>query len=131
MTHDNKDLTASQGVRRILVVDDNVDAAGVLGELLELFGHQVMVVHNGESAVSQVTQFRPDTVLLDIGLPDISGYQACRRIRELECNQPLLIALTGWGEQEDKDKAAQAGFDLHWTKPVDSSRLQRLPPRRA
>ena len=130
MTHENKDLAPPGEVRRILVVDDNVDAAGVLGELLELFGHEVRVAHDGEGAVSQVTQFRPDTVLLDIGLPDISGYEACRRIRQLECAQPLLIALTGWGEQDDKDKAAQAGFDLHWTKPVDSSRLQQLPPRR-
>ena len=94
-------------------------------------GSEVDVVHDGRSAVEHAASFRPDVVLLDIGLPDISGYEAARRIRQLEgVRQPTLIALTGWGQQQDKDMAVQAGFDQHWTKPVDPHRLLDLvtPP---
>jgi CheY-like chemotaxis protein len=80
-------------------------------------------------------QFGPDVVLLDIGLPDVNGYEVARRVRRLEAiGQPKLIALTGWGQQQHKLMAAQAGFDEHWTKPVDLARLQELSrnsPRRA
>ncbi|MBI2771526.1 MAG: response regulator [Burkholderiales bacterium] len=118
---------ASPGARRILVVDDNVDAATVLAELLQIFGHETTVAHNGENAVALTSTFRPDVVLLDIGLPDISGYEAARRIRKLEgISQPQLIALTGWSQDSDKEAAAQAGFDKHWTKPVGPDQLQQL-----
>jgi PAS domain S-box-containing protein len=113
--------------RRILVVDDNADAANTLAELLQILGSETSVAHDGLSAVERVVQFTPDVVLLDIGLPDINGYEAARRIRGLEgVPQPRLIALTGWGQEQDKKLAAQAGFDDHWTKPVDSERLQQL-----
>ncbi len=113
--------------RRILVVDDNADAANTLAELLQILGSEISVAHDGLSAVERVVQFTPDVVLLDIGLPDINGYEAARRIRGLEgVPQPRLIALTGWGQEQDKKLAAQAGFDDHWTKPVDSERLQQL-----
>jgi PAS domain S-box-containing protein len=116
--------------RRLLVVDDNEDAASTVAELLRMSGNEVVVVNDGRSAVAQTAEFRPDVVLLDIGLPDISGYEVARRIRKLEgVRQPILIALTGWGQQQDKDAAAQAGFDHHWTKPVDPARLQELSSR--
>jgi CheY-like chemotaxis protein len=112
---------------RILVVDDNKDAAETLAELLRMLGNEVAVALNGSSAVERVAQFGPDVVLLDIGLPDINGYEVARRVRRLEgIGQPRLIALTGWGQQQDKQVAAQAGFDEHWTKPVDVERLQEL-----
>lgn len=113
--------------RRILVVDDNRDAAETLAELLQMLGNEVDVARDGISAVDRVAQFGPDVVLLDIGLPDINGYEVARRVRRLEgVRQPRLIALTGWGQQQDKHLAAQAGFDHHWTKPVDLARLQEL-----
>ncbi len=118
------------GARRILVVDDNEDAASTLGDLLAMAGHAVEVAHDGRSAVEATGSFRPDVVLLDIGLPDISGYEVARRIRGLGgVRQPLLVALTGWGQAQDKQAAAEAGFDLHWTKPVDPARLQDLGKR--
>jgi PAS domain S-box-containing protein len=113
--------------RRILVVDDNQDAANTLAELLQMLGSEISVAHDGASAVERVVEFTPDVVLLDIGLPDIDGYEAARRIRGLEgVRQPRLIALTGWGQEQDKRLAEQAGFDDHWTKPVDPQRLQQL-----
>ena len=93
-------------------------------------GNDVVVAHDGASAIARTAEFRPDVVLLDIGLPDISGYEVARRIRKLEgVRQPMLVALTGWGQQQDKEAAAQAGFDQHWTKPVDPLRLQELSAR--
>ncbi len=116
--------------RRMLVVDDNEDAASTVAELLKMSGNEVVVAHDGLSAVDFAAEFRPDVVLLDIGLPDISGYEVARRIRKLEgVRQPMLVALTGWGQPQDKEAAAQAGFDQHWTKPVDPLRLQELSAR--
>lgn len=113
--------------RRVLIVDDNRDAANTLAELLQMLGSEVAVAHDGLAAVARVAQFAPDVVLLDIGLPDINGYEVARRVRGLEkVRQPRLIALTGWGQEQDKQLAAQAGFDDHWTKPVDPGRLQQL-----
>ena len=115
------------GPRRILVVDDNQDAANTLADLLQIMGMEVAVAHDGRSAVSQVAGFAPQVVLLDIGLPDINGYEVARRIRKLEgVAQPRLVALTGWGQDQDKKLAEAAGFDDHWTKPVDPARLEGL-----
>ena len=112
---------------RILVVDDNADGAATLAELLRMMGCDVNVANDGTSAVLAVKEYRPDVVLLDIGLPDINGYEVARQVRALPgVRQPRLIALTGWGQEQDKRMAAQAGFDEHWTKPVDPSRLQQL-----
>jgi PAS domain S-box-containing protein len=114
-------------MQRILVVDDNRDAAETLAELLTMLGNEVAVALDGTSALREVASFGPDIVLLDIGLPDINGYEVARRVRGLEgARQPHLIALTGWGQQQDKRLAEQAGFDQHWTKPVDLERLQGL-----
>ncbi len=121
---------AGGAARRILVVDDNLDAAGSVADLLALYGNEVDVAHDGTGAVEHTCSFRPDVVLLDIGLPDISGYEAARRIRKLAgVRQPTLIALTGWGQQQDKDQSMAAGFDQHWTKPVDPARLLALTSR--
>ncbi|MEY4712833.1 MAG: hypothetical protein RIS88_2283 [Pseudomonadota bacterium] len=118
---------APRPAQRVLVVDDNTDAAATVADLLAMSGSEVEVVHDGRSAVDHTARFHPDIVLLDIGLPDISGYEAARRIRRLQgVRQPTLIALTGWGHQDDKQQATDAGFDQHWTKPVDPQRLLAL-----
>jgi PAS domain S-box-containing protein len=130
LTETGRPPAPAPGARRLLVVDDNEDAANTVAELLHMGGNEVAVARDGISAVSKTAEFRPDVVLLDIGLPDINGYEVARRIRKLEgVRQPILIALTGWGQQQDKDAAAAAGFDHHWTKPVDPARLQELSAR--
>ena len=114
--------------RRILVVDDNVDAALTVAEILRMLGSNVDVVHDGLAAVQAVAEIKPEIVLLDIGLPGIDGYEAARRIRlqEVGSNPPLLIALTGWGQEADKQRAYQAGFDQHWVKPVGLDELKKI-----
>ena len=112
--------------RRILVVDDNVDAASTVAELLVLLGNEVEVVHDGLSAVSAAVGMMPDAVLLDIGLPGIDGYEAARRIRAAAGPAIRLIALTGWGQDKDREQASAAGFDAHWVKPVTLDKLKSL-----
>ncbi|HEX5789114.1 MAG TPA: PAS domain S-box protein [Woeseiaceae bacterium] len=110
--------------RRILVVDDNIDAATVLARLLGQFGHLVEVVHDGESAIDLVDGFAPDVVLLDIGLPRMDGYAVAREIRGRPVGKSVrLFALTGWGQEHDKRLAEEAGFDAHFTKPADTQTL--------
>ena len=113
--------------RLILVVDDNEDAASSLARLLELDGHEIVAVHDGAAAYDAAARHRPDVVLLDIGLPLLDGYEVCRRIRQ----QPwgtgmLLVALTGWGQEEDRHKTREAGFDGHLVKPVNYGELMML-----
>ena len=112
--------------RRILVVDDNRDAADSLCMLLKARGHEVRVAYDGLEAVGAAVAFRPEVVLLDIGLPKLSGYEAARRIREAGGAGTLLIAVTGWGQEEDRRRAREAGFDHHLTKPVDPLAISRL-----
>ncbi|MBC7414856.1 MAG: response regulator [Herminiimonas sp.] len=113
--------------RRILVVDDNVDAADSLGVLLEMLGNEVRIAHDGEAGVAVAEQFRPDVMLMDIGMPKISGYEAARRIRQHSWGQGmLLVALTGWGEEDERKKSADAGFDHHLVKPVKLDVLTKL-----
>ena len=112
--------------RRILVVDDNRDAADSLCMLLKSRGHDVRVAYDGLEAVGAAVTFRPEVVLLDIGLPKLSGYEAARRIREAGGADALLIAVTGWGQDEDRRRAREAGFDHHLTKPVDPVAISRL-----
>ena len=104
---------------RILVVDDNKDAAQSLALLLELRGHHVKTAHDGANALLLAPGFLPKIILLDIGLPDSNGYEMARRIREQAWGRNvLLVALTGWGQNRDKIAATQAGFDHHLTKPL-------------
>jgi CheY-like chemotaxis protein len=112
--------------RRILVVDDNRDAAESLSMLLHARGHDVQVAYDGLEAVGAAIAFNPDVVLLDIGLPKLHGYDAARRIRDARGDKVLLIAVTGWGQDEDRKKSRNAGFDHHLTKPVDPEAISRI-----
>ena len=113
---------------RILIVDDNQDAAGMLAMLLDCSGHETHTAHDGVEAVEATTRLQPDVILLDIGLPRLNGYEAARRIREQQNHpgRPVLVALTGWGQDDDCRCSAEAGFDAHMVKPVDGASLSRL-----
>lgn len=113
--------------RRVLVVDDNRDSADSLTKLLQLQKHDARCVYDGQHAVEEANTFRPDVVLLDIGLPQLNGYEAARKIRA-ECDgRPIvLIALTGWGQDEDRQRSRAAGFDYHLVKPVNRGALTRI-----
>jgi CheY-like chemotaxis protein len=119
--------TMSLGRRRVLIADDNRDAAESLSQLLELSGHEVRVAHLGKTALSLAQTFRPDVAVLDIGMPDLSGYEVARALRqELWATHLQLIALTGWGQDHDRRSAMEAGFDHHLTKPIDLDQLDSL-----
>jgi CheY-like chemotaxis protein/two-component sensor histidine kinase len=112
---------------RILVVDDNVDAADGLKMLLELNGEQVRAAYDGESALKVAREFRPQVALLDVGMPRMDGYEVARRLKAApETRQAALVAVTGWGQPEDRKRSSEAGFDLHLVKPVEPSELERL-----
>ncbi|HEY0478377.1 MAG TPA: GAF domain-containing protein [Kofleriaceae bacterium] len=112
---------------RILVVDDNVDAAETLAMLLELGGNLTRLAHSGPAALEQVTDFRPDLVFLDIGLPEMNGYEVAARVRaDPAIPQPVLVALTGWGSEDDRRQAHAAGFDRHLVKPIDGAKLEAV-----
>jgi CheY-like chemotaxis protein len=114
--------------QRILLVDDNRDAVDALATLLRLEGHEVHVANDGEDGVRQAATLAPDAVLLDIGMPKVDGYEACRRIRDQAAGRRVaIIALTGFGQAQDRRRAHDAGFDAHFVKPVDLAALmQRL-----
>jgi CheY-like chemotaxis protein len=115
---------ASAASLKILVVDDNEDGAEALSRLLELCGHEVRMVHDGEAAVAAADEYRPQVMLLDIGLPLIDGYEVCRRVRKQPWGRELaVIALSGWGDPEAQRRGVAAGFDGHLVKPVDESML--------
>jgi CheY-like chemotaxis protein/anti-sigma regulatory factor (Ser/Thr protein kinase) len=109
--------------RRVLVVDDNTDAAELLADFLRAVGHEARVAHDGPTALREVPDFRPDTALLDIGLPVMDGYELARRLRELNADVQL-IAITGYGQTADRRRAAEAGFDRHLVKPIQLEVLQ-------
>ncbi|MGE0462051.1 MAG: ATP-binding protein [Vicinamibacterales bacterium] len=113
--------------RRVLVVDDEPDSALTLAMLLQLRGHQAEVAHDGAEALAQAVAFEPDVVLLDIGLPGMDGYDVCRHLRERPRGRSMfIVALTGWGQEEDRRRTREAGFDLHLVKPVDPEELLRV-----
>ena len=113
--------------RRILVVDDNVDGAGSLATMLDLMGNETRTAHDGLDAVAAAAAFRPDVILMDIGMPRLNGFDACRRIRAEEWGKDVvLVAQTGWGLEDDRRKSAEAGFDHHLVKPVDPTALMKL-----
>lgn len=112
---------------RILLVDDNKDAVEALGMLLEMMGHETHAAYDGAEAIAAARSFRPDVALLDIGLPGMNGYEACRQIRtEPWGKRMVLVAVTGWGQETDKNDATRAGFNAHMTKPLELPRLQKL-----
>jgi two-component system CheB/CheR fusion protein len=113
--------------RRVLVVDDNRDQAESLGMLLEIFGHQVRIAFDGNQALEIAQDFKPQMVLLDIGLPGMSGYELARRIREVPAlEKTVLVAQTGWGEEADRQRSAEAGIDRHLVKPVDIQVVEEI-----
>jgi len=115
---------------RILVADDNRDAAESMSMMLRLMGNEVRTVNDGEQAVDEAAAFRPDVILLDIGMPKLNGYDVARSIRSQRWGaQPFLVALTGWGQAEDRQRALDAGFDQHFTKPVPPDVLAQLLSR--
>jgi CheY-like chemotaxis protein len=112
---------------RLLVVDDNVDAAEMLELLLTKSGHEVRIAHDGPAALVAAPEFRPHVVLLDIGLPEIDGYEVAKRIRQ----QPalanvVLVALTGYGQESIRQRSQEAGFDHHLVKPADFQKVQQI-----
>lgn len=123
-------------VGRILVVDDNRDAAESLQVLLSMLGNEVSVAYDGKQAVEAAEASRPDVIFLDIGLPGMNGYETARTIRSQDWGRNMtLIALTGWGQEDDQDCARDAGFDRHFIKPVAfeslADVLTQLPSRDA
>jgi PAS domain S-box-containing protein len=120
--------TARQPVsRRVLVVDDNVDIADTFKMLIECSGHEVRMVTDGDSALRVALEFRPEVVFLDIGLPGRDGYEISRELRKMpELEGLVLIAVTGYGQPEDRNRSREAGFDHHWVKPIDFDALDKL-----
>ena len=117
--------------RRVLVVDDNVDAATTLGQLLNSLGHETRVVHDGPSALTAAAEFLPDVVLLDIGMPGMDGYEVARRLQAFKRERKFrIVAITGWGQEADRERAKEAGFDVHVVKPVDVGLLSRIVEER-
>ena len=112
--------------RSILIVEDNADARDALGALLELEGHVVAAAGEGHQALELVRATDPDIALVDIGLPGIDGYEVARRVRAVDGRRPVLIALTGYGQPEDRRRASEAGFDGLLVKPVDPTALTTL-----
>jgi DNA-binding response OmpR family regulator len=112
---------------RILVVDDNHDSALSLAMLLTIMGHETRTAHDGETALTAAADFSPDVVLLDIGLPKMNGYEVAQRIREKPWGTRMfLIAVTGWGQAEDRVRSAEVGLNMHMVKPVEPSALQAV-----
>jgi CheY-like chemotaxis protein len=112
--------------RRVLIVDDNEDAANSLAMILKLSGHETASVYTAADALERVTAFKPDVVLLDIGLPGMDGYEVAQKIRELPGLRDIrLVAVTGYGRSDDRVRARDAGFDDHLTKPVEFAILDR------
>jgi two-component system OmpR family response regulator len=118
---------AKSASRRVLVVDDNVDAANSIAQLLELLGHRVRCVYDGPSALSATDDFRPEIVVLDIGLPGMDGYEVARRLRDRrDFKSTPIVAVTGYSQEEDRARSREAGFSEHLAKPVDPEMLHNL-----
>jgi CheY-like chemotaxis protein/two-component sensor histidine kinase len=109
---------------RILVTDDNVDAAMTLSSLLAMYGHEVRIAHNGQQALQVAEQFRPNVIFLDIGMPDMTGYEVAPRLRNMAgLAGSVIVAVSGWGAKDDLARSKAAGFDMHFTKPVAPARV--------
>jgi CheY-like chemotaxis protein len=111
--------------RKVVVADDNEDSADMMRELLEMDGHDVHVANDGHAAVELIGRVAPDAAVLDIGMPGLDGYEVARRVRA-EGRSVFLIAITGWGQEADRERAHAAGFDMHLTKPADPEEIRRL-----
>lgn len=112
---------------RILVVDDDADSAESLAKLIQLLGYETKAVFRGSEAIEEVESFLPDMALIDIGMPDLNGYETVQRIRQKRGSAHIiLVAVTGWSRDEDKRRAYESGFDLHIAKPMDEKTLREL-----
>src|SRR4030095_15390998 len=117
----------AENPKRIMVVDDNVDAAESLAMLLEMLGHDVRTVTEGSKVVAAAEAFCPDVMFLDISLPDVNGFELAAALRKLPSLDALqLVALTGYGQEEYRQRSLDAGFDHHWVKPLDIRKLESL-----
>jgi CheY-like chemotaxis protein len=114
------------GACRVLIAEDNTDAAEMMRVMLCFGGHEVKVETDGVQAVAIAEAIKPDIAFIDIGMPRMDGYEAARRIRRVLGQRVMLVALTGWGQEEDKSRAREAGFDHHLTKPAEPEMLERL-----
>ena len=124
--------TPTAAPRRVLIVDDNKDAASTMEILLKSLGHEARVVHTGIEALQITAEFKPDVVLLDIGLPDIDGYEVARRLRASKSDRSFrIVAVTGWDQDTDKRKSQEAGFDMHLVKPVAPADLEKALAQRS
>jgi len=112
--------------RRVLIIDDNEDAANTTAMLLKDMGGEARVAYDGESALAMISEYQPEVVLLDINMPGLDGYETGQQIRRVLGNRVLLVALTGFGQEQNKEKATRAGFDAHLTKPADEAALARI-----
>jgi DNA-binding response OmpR family regulator len=120
-------VPAHTAPRRFLVVDDNADSTASLAMLLSMEGHQTCTARDGEEALAAAERFQPDVVLLDLGMPKLNGFDAARRLRQQPRGKEMtLIALTGWGQEEDRKRSRDAGFDGHMVKPVDFDALMSM-----
>ncbi len=118
---------ARNAALKVLVVDDNVDVAQTVGWMLETIGHDYRLVHEGKLAVQTAQEYRPDAILLDIGMPGMDGYAVCRALREQTVfDDTVIIAQTGWGQLQARTAARESGFDHHLVKPVNMDRLEQL-----
>ena len=112
------------------MVDDNVDAAATLSALLESAYHEIRIAHSGQDALAAVDAFKPDIVFLDIGMPDMNGFEVAQHIRgNPQAGNPVLVALTGWGGDRDRQRSKKAGFDEHLTKPADLALIEDMLSR--
>jgi CheY-like chemotaxis protein len=118
---------AERVARKILVVDDNRDSATSLALMLQLMGNETRTAHDGIEGLETAAAFRPDVVLLDLGMPRLNGYDTAQRMREQPWGRTaILVALTGWGQESDRARSREAGFDHHLVKPVEPALLERL-----
>jgi CheY-like chemotaxis protein/two-component sensor histidine kinase len=125
--NERKDNTAKGPSRRILVVDDNADSAASMAIICEVMGNDVRTARDGLQAVELAEVFRPNVILMDIGMPRLNGYEACKRIREQPWSRDMIIiALTGWGQEDDRRRSEAAGFNRHLVKPVSFESIKEL-----
>ena len=123
----HKDVAGNTTGHRVLVVDDNTVAAKMLSKVVEMMGNEVCTAYDGQQAIEVAAEFLPDVVLMDIGMPKKNGYEAARHIRRQPWGEKMmLVALTGWGQEDDKRRTKEAGFDYHLVKPAESTALQKL-----
>lgn len=112
---------------RVVVADDGRDSADSMAMLLTVMGHDVRVAYDGQEAIDVAETFRPHVMILDVGMPKLDGYEAARRVREQSWGREvLLVAMTGWGREDDHRRSEESGFDRHFTKPADMSEIQQV-----